>query len=397
MKLKNIYILLTAVSIIFLAFFSKEPGDENRTNKEVINFSHSFHSDLAECSDCHSAVLESKSLKDRLLPDHENCSNCHEVDDDEECATCHIDENYEALIQTESSLIFNHKFHLNNEMNCEDCHKGLDEVDYSFESANLFPPMETCASCHNEIKIASNACESCHISTYNLLPDNHRNVDFTRAHKFMAWESDANCMMCHDNITCQECHVTTNVITEINTTDDFYQPYMPGNSIDGAEQQIITKVHNDPNYRFYHGIDAKGRTTDCQTCHQVESFCANCHQSENSDFALGGIIPASHLLPNFKTIGIGSGGGEHSILAKRDLESCASCHDVQGADPTCIMCHLDSDGIENTNPKTHASNFMRNEHGDWHDNYGSICYNCHTSASPDSQPTDGFCNYCHGL
>ena len=284
MRLKNIYILLAAVSIIFLAFFSKEPDDENRTNKDVINFSHSLHSDLAECSDCHSAVLESTSLNDRLLPDHDNCSDCHEVDDDEECSTCHINENYEALIQTESSLIFNHKFHLNNEMNCEDCHKGLDEVDYSFESANLLPPMETCAGCHNESKIASNACESCHISTYNLLPDNHRNVDFTRAHKFMAWESDANCMMCHDNITCQECHVATNVITEINSADDFYQPYMPSNTIDGTKQQVISKVHNDPNYRFYHGIDAKGRTSECQTCHQVESFCANCHQSENRRF-----------------------------------------------------------------------------------------------------------------
>jgi len=147
MRLKNTYIILTAVSIIFLAFFSKESEDENRTNKDVINFSHSFHSDLAECSDCHTAVLESISLNDRLLPDHENCSDCHEVDDDEECATCHIDENYEALIQSESSLIFNHKFHLNNEMNCEDCHKGLDEVDYSFESINLLPPMETCAGC----------------------------------------------------------------------------------------------------------------------------------------------------------------------------------------------------------------------------------------------------------
>jgi hypothetical protein len=397
MRLKNIYILLAAVSIIFLAFFSKESDDENRTNKDVINFSHSFHLDMAECGDCHTAVLESTSLNDRLLPDHENCNACHDVDDDEECATCHIDDNYEALIQTESSLIFNHQFHLNNEMDCEDCHKGLDEVDYSFESANLLPPMETCAGCHNENKIASNACESCHISTLDLLPQNHRNVEFTRTHKYMAWENDANCMMCHNNVTCQECHVATNVITEINSADDFYQPYMPSNTIDGTKQQIITKVHNDLNYRYYHGIDAKGRTIECQTCHQIESFCANCHQSENNDFALGGIIPASHLLPNFKTIGIGSGGGEHAILAKRDLESCASCHDVQGADPTCVFCHLDSDGIKNTNPKTHASNFMRNEEGDWHNNYGSICYNCHTSASPDSQPTDGFCNYCHGL
>ena len=86
MRLKNIYILLAAVSIIFLAFFSKEPDDENRTNKDVINFSHSLHSDMAECSDCHTAVLESTSLNDRLLPDHENCSDCHEVDDDEECS-----------------------------------------------------------------------------------------------------------------------------------------------------------------------------------------------------------------------------------------------------------------------------------------------------------------------
>jgi len=40
MRLKNIYILLAAVSIIFLAFFSKESDNENRTNKDIINFSH---------------------------------------------------------------------------------------------------------------------------------------------------------------------------------------------------------------------------------------------------------------------------------------------------------------------------------------------------------------------
>jgi hypothetical protein len=39
---------------------------------------------------------------------------------------------------------------------------------------------------------------------------------------------------------------------------------------------------------------------------------------------------------------------------------------------------------------------MRDEHGDWHENAGSLCYNCHTSASPMSRKTDGFCSYCHG-
>jgi hypothetical protein len=319
------------------------------------------------------------------------------VDDDEECETCHKNDNYEPLIQNSSSLIFNHKIHYDREMDCESCHAGLSEVDYSFESAMLNPPMENCAACHNETKIASNACESCHIANFDLIPQSHRNVDYMRSHKFLSWEKDANCMMCHNNNTCQECHVATNVVTETNLPDDFYQPYMPSMGIDGAKQQVLLKVHGDLNYRYSHGIDAKGKSSDCQTCHQIETFCANCHAAENRDFALSGIVPASHLLPNFKTIGVGTGGGEHATLAKRDIERCVSCHDVQGADPTCIVCHLDSDGIKGTNPKTHIRNFMRNEKGDWHDSMGSICYNCHTSASPMSQPTDGFCNYCHGL
>lgn len=64
---------------------------------------------------------------------------------------------------------------------------------------------------------------------------------------------------------------------------------------------------------------------------------------------------------NFKTLGVGSGGGDHATLAKRDIERCMSCHDVNGADPTCITCHFDADGIKGTNPKTHPVGFMSNE------------------------------------
>ena len=397
--IKNLYIVVSLIAITFLLFaaFLAQDSDPLKSNKDLINFSHSLHSDLVECSECHSSVSESMSLKDRLLPNHDNCVDCHDVEDEEGCSTCHINDNYEALIQKESQLIFNHKIHGFLEVTCTDCHKGLEKVDYSFESSEVNPPMEICAGCHNEVKIASNACESCHISTYNLSPQNHRSNDFTRAHKFSAWEVNANCMMCHDNTTCQDCHVATTGITEMNLPDDFYAPYYPSNSIDGAKQQALLKVHGDFNYRYSHGIDAKGKTTECQSCHQVETFCANCHQSENRDFALSGIVPSSHLQPDFKTLGVGTGGGQHARLAKRDIERCTSCHDVQGADPTCIVCHLDTDGIKGTNPKTHATNFMSSEKGDWHDTQGSICYNCHTSATPQSPQTSGFCNYCHGM
>jgi len=396
--IKNFYIIVFLVASIFLLFAAFLSQDSNllRSNSELIKFSHSLHNELVECSECHTSVAESTSLTDRLLPNHDSCVNCHEVDNENECSTCHIDDNYESLIQKESELIYNHKIHGLLELKCTDCHKGLDKVDYSFESSEVYPSMEICSACHNEVKIASNACESCHISTFNLLPQNHRSNDYLRSHKFLAWEVNANCMMCHNNTTCQECHVATTGITETNLPDDFYPPYMPSNSIDGSKQQVILKVHGDFNYRYSHGIDAKGKTTECQTCHQVETFCANCHQSENRDFAMGGIVPSSHLMPDFKTIGVGTGGGEHATLARRDLEQCVSCHDVQGADPTCIVCHLDSDGIKGTNPKTHAVNFMKDEHGDWHDNQGSICYNCHTSQSPSSPAGFGFCGYCHG-
>jgi hypothetical protein len=383
--------------LAFTAFFSKAPvnGILNG-NRNLINFSHELHSELAECAECHSSVEESTTLRDRLLPDHDNCGDCHDVDDEEECSTCHINETYEPLIQSEPELIFNHKQHAGEGLECAVCHNDFTVVDYSEEAEQKYPPMEVCATCHSPVAQGPSFCESCHISTANLIPQNHIATNFSREHKFLARSFDANCAMCHDNSTCEECHISTNVITELNTPDDFYQPYVPSQGIDGTKQQIIERVH-ELDYRFIHGIDANLKMNECQTCHEVQSFCANCHQSEIADFALGGITPLSHLDPGFKTIGVGSGGGQHAILARRDIESCTACHDVQGADPSCITCHLDSDGIHGTDPKTHASGFMNDRSGDWHNDMGSICYNCHTSASPSSMPGDGFCNYCHGL
>ncbi len=394
-KFYIILVLLAAAFITFSAFSGGTNSANSLSNDELIKFSHSLHSGAVACEDCHTNVVTSTSMSDRLLPNHDNCQNCHEVDNSDECQTCHVNDNYEALVQTKAKVMFNHKMHVDQKLECTYCHKGLDKVDYSFQSADYLPSMEICSGCHNETKIASNACESCHQTTYNLTPVNHKTADFMRSHKYLAMEVNSNCMMCHNNQTCEDCHVSTTMITEDNSSDNFYQPYMPGHSmIDGSKQQVITRVH-DLNYRFSHGIDAKNKSIECQTCHQIETFCAECHQSDGGDFAMGGIVPASHLLPDFTTIGVGSGGGQHAVLAKREIESCVSCHDIQGGDPTCIVCHLDSDGIRGTNPKTHSASFMRDVEGDWHETKSSVCYNCHTSAITATQQSDGFCNYCH--
>ncbi len=395
MKIKYFYPGFIFLIIVVTTFAVQQNGK----NDKIIKFSHGYHLTEAgaECSDCHGAVWESESMLDRLIPTEETCGECHDVEDEEECSTCHYDNVQTLLVPTKPTLYFNHKLHMKEKMECESCHKGLEDVNYSFESTELLPEMESCfAECHGENAIADNNCQTCHISTVALLPDNHKEVDFFDNHKFLADDPDENCGMCHNNSFCESCHVSTNAIVEINSASDFYTPYSPHSFTDNAKKQQIVRVHN-LNYVYTHGIDAKGKETECLTCHQDEMFCVECHNSQTEDFALSGFVPLSHSQPGFTTIGVGSGGGEHAILAKRDIESCASCHDTEGADPSCILCHSDPDGIKGTNPKTHETNYMHDVEGDWHTSEGSVCYDCHTdfNARPDGQAGIGFCGYCH--
>lgn len=400
MKIKHLYFGITILIVGFLslaAIKSDDAKDPGKTNKDLIKFSHSFHKELAQCSDCHTKVSESTSLDDRLLPTMENCAGCHDVEDENNCKQCHYEDVLEPLIQKESSVKFNHKLHISdNKLECVSCHKGLDGVDYGFESKETYPPMTTCYGCHNNNTVATSECIVCHKSTVDLIPTDHREVSFLKTHKFRAMSSNENCAMCHDNSFCETCHASTNMITEKNTASDFYVPYSPHKFTDNAKEQQITRVH-DLNFRYSHGIEAKGKTAECQTCHEVQTFCAECHTSGGGDFAMEGTMPSSHKAPNFVTIGVGSGGGRHAIDARRDLESCQSCHDVQGGDPVCILCHTDADGIKGTNPRTHTGGFMRDNHGDWHTDEGSVCYTCHRDANarPGGVKGIGFCGYCH--
>jgi hypothetical protein len=333
MKIKYLYLvlILTLSSILtFTAFKSNSKLGECKKNDSIIKFSHLVHKDATDCASCHSGVKNSQSLSDRLLPTKEDCKTCHDVEDPDNCSLCHFDNINEQLKQKKSSLLFNHKFHLEKKSECESCHQGITEVAYSFQSKQKNPPMAECYSCHGETKTASNNCESCHQSTVNLKPSNHKSVDFISNHKFMADESNADCIMCHDNNSCDDCHISTIGITESNQLKDFYTPFTPSNFTDSKTQKI-TRVH-DINFRFTHGLELRSKEKECLSCHQNETFCVECHNAER-------VIPLTHTQPGFVTIGKGSGGGQHALLARRDLERCISCHDLAGQDPSCIRCH----------------------------------------------------------
>jgi len=286
MKIKYFYtaLALTLICFLTIAAISKDaPGHEGATNKDIIKFSHKVHKEVTDCASCHTLAGESTSLNTRLLPEKSVCATCHDVDDDKNCNLCHYDEKYEPLLMKKAELIFDHKFHTaDQKMACESCHKGLGEVDYSFESITAKPAMIVCYDCHNGNSVAANVCESCHISTAGLTPQDHKQVSFFKNHKFSASRENSQCQMCHDNTFCESCHTSTTMITEKNSARDFYTPYSPHKYTDNTKQQAITRVH-DLNYQYTHGIELKGKTNECQTCHQPEVFCGKCHDSNSKD------------------------------------------------------------------------------------------------------------------
>lgn len=362
-----------------------------------LKFSHKTHVEGASiaCADCHAAA-KSALASDNLRPNHDNCSSCHEDQLANDCGYCHVDpENIEAAPAPVRDLLFSHQQHVDMKgVECATCHHGVETAE---DATGLhLPVMTTCTACHNE-RQATNQCEACHTNFTQLLPPDHLEANFRKEHRQLTrlGELETSCATCHTQSFCAECHDAAAVLRfgKGMMMSDPTPRVFPGNT---AAPLALQKVH-DLNYRFTHGIDAKTKASDCATCHAVQDFCVECHQAGDNSTGRG-FKPAWHLGVGFSTIGVGSGGGRHAEIARRDIESCVACHDTRGGDPTCISCHMDADGIRGTDPRTHPAGYMKGEEGVWHMNPGATCYNCHTdfNARPSGAKGRNFCGYCHG-
>jgi len=400
MMKKNLLIASMVTIVIALVFIVRSSAvaseDTQLDKKQVLKFSHSKHAEAGvECSSCHTPEKLTKNASEKMLPTHTECQTCHDQEVNEKCGFCHKDENNPvALPNPIREIRFDHQKHvIDQKVECVTCHAGMDKTDYA-EAKNL-PAMTTCVTCHNDVKVAKQ-CEACHTNLTTLRPASHMVANFKREHaRVMNGRTfDANCQTCHTESSCMECHDGNN-LTKLSKFEKsgMLSPRKFGNDKPAA---LSGQNVHDINYKFTHGIDAKGRSADCQTCHRQQTFCNDCHM--NGSVALGGVLPTSHEQSGFTTIGVGSGGGVHARLAKRDIQQCAVCHDAEGGDPTCITCHVDVDGIKGTNPKTHASGFLKNVEGDWHSDATSTCFVCHNDANakPNGKSGVGFCGYCHG-
>jgi len=400
MKRRYFVIALVVLAALVTAIARKGTvtgGWEENSDSLQLKFSHKGHIKDAGvgCEECHKAAKTSKLSSDNLRPNHDNCITCHEEQVNNTCGYCHKNpDNIEAAPPRVRSLIFSHEKHTSmKDVECVACHKGLEEVEYA--GPKNMPSMETCSICHNDAK-ATNTCEACHTSFTNLIPPDHLKADFKREHRKMTrlGALDVSCATCHTQTFCADCHAAAGLVG-IGTRDLMADPAPRGSRTESPNQLQLQMAHN-LNYRFTHGIDAKSKSSECYTCHSPQEFCVRCHNT-GGNITASSFKPAWHLGSDFARIGVGSGGGRHAELARRDIESCVSCHDVRGADPTCVTCHTDGDGIRGTNPRTHPGGFQKGQEGSWHSDPGATCYSCHTdvNAYPGGKRGMGFCGYCH--
>jgi len=305
--------------------------EEDRTN--LIKHSHKFHlSKGSECTECHSSVETSTLSSDNNLGKMSDCYECHDKETTK-CSLCHMEprEPYSSFSNPKRELIFNHEKHIKElKLECKTCHADVTKKE--FVSTRTLPPMESCSGCHNGVK-ASDDCQLCHTDIRFIRPADHES-GFLRTHKqIVAASSDANCLLCHSQTSCQECHDGGH-ISKTDKGNEF-ESSRAGSVRGAGSGQIVQNVHA-LDFVFTHRFDFKSKSQECQSCHEPETFCVECHSGSGKVSR-----PAWHDVAGFTT----GNGGLHASLAKKDMESCVVCHASAQRDVTCIQCHTSKGGL----------------------------------------------------
>lgn len=188
-------------------------------------------------------------------------------------------------------------------------------------------------------------CNECHKG--EGVSPNH-DADWVRTHRVTAGKAGSNCNQCHDQAYCLDCHSGGGIDADLSTRN-YQRDYVP-------------RSHRT-DFLSLHPIKALDNPQSCNRCHD-QSYCNECH----SRFPKGSLRIKSHLMlgPNGQkyTAGI----QEHSTEARRNLQSCQTCH-PEG--DVCIQCH--SSG--KTNPHPRNWNSIKNN---YKDRAGSrVCTKCH--------------------
>jgi hypothetical protein len=309
-----------------------------------------------ECLTCHETIFDETALgQPGAFPKESKCLGCHKKEKEEgKCGMCHIRADKPGTYpKREPYLIMNHAKHLEKDEKCEVCHLVLPARG---QLDRPVPPMKTCLGCHDphQKQFDNGQCYACHVDLthFPLKPNTafSHQANFTRLHPQIAKSTSAACDTCHQQTFCADCHAA-------RTRPMKVEEILP----DRPDRNFI----HWGDFLTRHSIEARGNEAACQKCHPV-SFCTDCHRKQrltsDSDNPLNP-HPSGWLTPGSPSF--------HGSEARKDIVSCAACHD-QGAASNCVSCHR----VGGPGGDPHPPGFT-SKHPATEINRNSMCVSCH--------------------
>lgn len=351
-----------------------------------LRFSHITHRDTAvrdslTCLTCH-ATSDPPRRMEVAGPDPERCVGCHAHRNDThlaptaQCRTCHAPiAEVPALPEARIARFPEPAWH--------------DAAEFASDHGRVGAPQDAaCAVCH-----ARESCERCHANADRLTlvtslardpriaslerdkradyaaPASH-NESWPATHGTEAVKSAASCANCHTRPSCETCHAggsgTSRVAIQslpgpgvreglgvpVASTTRAVHPLdiirrhgslAASNGMECAQCHSETtcaechagsdsKRFHASNFVERHAVDVFASSADCQSCHNTERFCRDCH-------VRSGIAADSRMNAAFHT-GKANWVLSHGQAARTGMESCAACH----RQSDCVRCHSATGG-----------------------------------------------------
>ena len=207
----------------------------------------------------------------------------------------------------QQSYKFNHKLHVKGQsLDCKECHAAISADEGNAVKLLTSDKLPKMDYCFgcHDNSTATKYCMLCHVN--KTKPDDHDADWVKNKHKLKANANMKDCLSCHKTKNyCLDCHKGV------------------------AKLKKPMSIH-EPNYETTHKYDSRLSMNNCKSCH-AENFCKDCHNAKglNSSKVVNRLI---HPI-GWTTVG---SSNFHGKKGKIRLTSCTSCHTRND----CAFCHL---------------------------------------------------------
>lgn len=286
-------------------------------------------------------------------------------------------------------IIFAHAEHLRRNYDCVVCHPKFGHA----PTGPIKPDMLSCYRCHglyhngNGIVAEGDRCEKCHPKSFQLVPDNHTKKFVRGEHKVRAAKDAAYCAMCHKPEFCIGCHrgqkTSPNapgkpVVPQDHRNAKWMKAHGPrflvGEGACGTchDDKSCRRCHkttmpHPPGWTANHAPEQGVDRQDCYVCHNKDrNKCQSCHHKQvgRGELVRKACVPCHDQMKQIPATSIKNKGfAEHAVHF--------DVYKKKGKPYRCYECHVEYGSSA-------AAQQLELQQG--HD--VRLCYNCHGQLDP---------------